>query len=191
MNAAAAPLSSTALAERLHLYQSICRLDTTFSQVKRFKQMAMKLESRGSLHVERPSGFEWKVTEPSPLSVSLRGGILKITSGVGKSAETQVFKLETFGEANASRELRSLTSLMAWLSMDAAKLAAVYRVEATGDDFTFIPKDASASPFVQLNLRLAKSGALERLEIEERSGDSVSLTFAPPKVVKGGAACAR
>jgi outer membrane lipoprotein-sorting protein len=170
-HAASAPLTRDQLAEQLEAYRSIRTLHAHFHETKHLKDLKIDLTSEGELDLERPTRVVWRVTSPSPLTVTLEKDKLSITS----DGKREQYEME-------GRAKESLKALVAWLELDPDALMANYRVLSLGKDrFRFEPKDTNA-PVQSLQMKIRAKGYVERLEIEERSGDSLDIRFDPPRV---------
>ena len=165
------------LADILKQYRSIEAISATFKQKKTFQDIKMELKSEGRFEISRPNKTVlWEVSVPSRLQVVMNEKELRLAS----DDSTQVLKLSEIGGDKASR---SLGALVAWLELDASKLAGQYTInEITATRFRFTPKDKVASIFLELDMWLDKQGYLTRLVINEKSGDRLDIEFGPPKL---------
>ena len=175
-------MTEAQLAQKLRFYQGIRVLDVHFEQRKQLKDMDLTLKSEGELHIERPSRFIWKITRPSPVSVSVSGQELTIVTGSGSTARTQVLKL---GDAPSDQAARSLASMVAWLNMDAHVLSHEYRVFAVqAESYRFEPRLKSSAGLESLEMDLTHDGQLKQLRIRELSGDRLEIHFDKPRIAK-------
>lgn len=173
-------VSPSELAQALKFYRNIQELSVDFKMSKRIKGIPTVLHSEGSLHVIRPDVLIWKITKPAPLTVNVDKDDVKISSGAGKDAKTQSFKLDQLGEGDDASRFHSMQH---WLVMDAEKLSQNYDVEKTADGaFTFRPKRPQEVPFSMLTMLLSPRRDLQKLSIEERSGDSTEFVFGRARV---------
>jgi outer membrane lipoprotein-sorting protein len=171
--AAPRPIEKQELASQLTYYQSIQTLRTKFHEIKTLKEMKLTLESDGELTVIRPSKVIWKVTRPSPLTVILEESRLQILDSEGKG-ETLAIE----GEAK-----KSLKSLVAWLKLDPNELFETYQISDLGENkFRFEPKVPAESPLRALVMQIRPKSYVEQLQIEERSGDSLTIRFEKPRI---------
>lgn len=182
---AATELSPQTVELRLKSYVGITGFRARFTQVKHLKDMALDLTSEGQLTVIRPHKVIWRVDRPSPLEMTLEERAIHLVQGQGAARREQHWKLgNEIGEA----DLKGIHDLMAWLRLDIPAINAAYRLtEVKPGELRCAPRENSPhSPFVAMNLRLNPKGHLERLILEERSGDSLEITFsAPEKVTEG------
>lgn len=167
-------VNSAELAEKLKQYRSIATISAPFKQKKTFKDIDMVLKSEGQFELSRTSKtVTWQVLKPSPLKVILNGVEVKM---IGPES-TQTFKISEIG---GDKAMKSLTSLVAWLELDAEKLTRDYGVSQLGPDkFRFVPK---TDTFGELDMQLNPKGFLTKLEIHERSGDKLEIDFGTPKI---------
>jgi hypothetical protein len=171
------PVEETELASRLKFYESIQRLVAKFHETKTIKNMSLKLESDGELTIDRskarPNLVIWKVTRPSPLTVSLTQGKLDIVGADGKA--------ESYSMEGAARD--SLQALVAWLRLDPEELAKTYLVtDLGGERFRFAPRKGSELPIQSIQMKLEAGSYLEELEIMESSGDRLVIRFEKPRI---------
>ncbi len=174
------PVTETQLAEKLRYYARIANLEADFHQVKDLKELGMQMKSEGRLTLRRPDSVVWEITRPAPVRVDLGNGKIRIQSGEGASATVQNFSADQMPK---DKDASSLRDLVAWLRLDAHALAEQYAItRTTADHFVFAPK--KTGPFRTMEMDLSKSGHLEKLVLNEVSGDRMTLTFGPPRVVK-------
>jgi outer membrane lipoprotein-sorting protein len=175
-------LSEGELAQKLRQYQSILSLEATFKQTKTLRKMDVHINSEGHFKVTRPRTFLWQVTKPSPISISMDDQQVKIVT----NGEPQVYKLSEIPSGSAAQ---SLKGLMALLNLNAPELSLHYDVfaEPSSDEqyqtTKFIPKKGDGSPFKELIMYIDKAGFVRKVEISERSGDSIRIEFGLPKVI--------
>lgn len=176
--AAAPGITRDQLAQELRYYQKIATLHTRFHETKTLKDMGMKLESDGELTVVRPTGTQaskvtWKVVHPSPLTVILEEGKLQIQAGDGKS--------ENYSLEGSARE--SLKALVAWLKLDPDELMQSYKIsKAEGGGWLFEPK--AEAPITSMQMELKPGSYLQRLVIQEKSGDTLQIRFEKPQITE-------
>lgn len=173
-------VSAAALAEKLKEYRAIHSLEATFKQSKRFRDMTIELKSAGRFKLERSKGVvTWEVLRPSPLKATLSRDEMRIESGSGPTRDANVIKLAEAGGRAAS----GLGMLVAWLELDAEKLAKDYAVTKVGERaYRFVPKDKAQNPFKELELWLDANGFMAKLQVQEISGDRFDIEFSPPKI---------
>lgn len=173
-------VSPSELSQALKFYRNIQELSVDFKMSKRIKGIPTILYSKGSLQVIRPNILIWKITMPAPLTVNVDMNEVKITSGAGKDVKTQTFKFNHLGEGTDASRFHSMQH---WLLMDADKLSQNYDVEKTIDGaFAFRPKRPKEVPFSMLTMLLSPRRDLQKLSIEERSGDSTEFVFGRARV---------
>lgn len=178
--ASAAAVSKEQFAEKLHLYASIKRLEVSFTQVKILKELDVRLASEGRFILNRPEKVIWEISKPSPVRVTIDRSAMRIESGSGDAAHTQVFKL---GSTVSDESTKNLTALIAWLNFDAETLYAQYVITSVGKDvFRFDPRESINSPFQHLVMQLSVEGHLKHLSIHEASGDVLEIDFGKPKI---------
>jgi outer membrane lipoprotein-sorting protein len=179
---AATPVSEQELAENLKLYASISHLEVGFKQTKTLKDMGIQLKSEGKLTLTRPDQVVWEIKSPGSVRISFNKSEIRIQSGKGADATTQVLKV---GEASSDQAEKSMAGMMAWLNLDSKSLYDQYNIFAEGKHtFRFEPKQKSASPFSDLQMILGSDGQLNHLTIHELSGDVIDTEFDRPKIVK-------
>ena len=178
--ASESPVTETQLAEKLRFYATIGTLEADFHQVKDLKELGMKMTSEGRLILKRTDSVIWEVTKPARVKVELGTTGIRITSGEGATATVQNFPIEQMpNDKNTS----SLHDLVAWLKLDAHALSTEYTItKTTSDHFVFTPK--KVGPFKSMEMDLSGAGHLERLVLNETSGDEMIMTFARPRVRK-------
>lgn len=173
-------VSKEELSKTFKFYQDIKELTVDFKMSKRLKDIPTILHSEGQLRVSQPNILIWKITKPAPLTVEIGKDEVKITSGEGQELRTQTFRLNQIGEsADATR----FQSMNAWLKMDTEKLSQDYEIEKlASDSFIFKPKHPNQVPFSKLTISLNQRGDLQKLSMEERTGDSTEFVFGPARV---------
>lgn len=173
-------VSKQELSKTLKFYRDIQVLTVDFKMAKRMKGIPTILRSEGQLRVIRPNILIWKIAKPAPLTVDIGKDEVKITSGTGEELMTQTFRIDQIAEsADATR----FQSMNAWLKMDAEKLSQDYEIEkAPNGTFIFTPKIPTKVPFSKLTMSLNLRGDLQKLLMEERSGDSTEFVFGPARV---------
>lgn len=169
-------LTAAELAERLKFYRSVHEFSVEFQETKHLKDMGLDLKSEGRLEVAPPDRVIWQIRKPSPLTVRIDTKRVEIVSGVGKEESRQEVKLD---DISGDRRGGGIGSILPWLTLDAERLTADYRVTQIDDqDFRF---ESRTRP-EKIELRLGKGGVLRRLRLFESSGDSIELSFDNPVV---------
>jgi outer membrane lipoprotein-sorting protein len=175
------PVSEQKLTESLKLYAAISTLDVDFKQTKTLKDLDLILKSEGKLRLERPDRVTWEIIKPSPLVVVLDKKEIRIRTGKGSEAQTETLKMDD-GSDSATR---SLSGLIAWLTLDSKALVKQYRVYSVGKEaFRFEPREKNAVPFENIEMSLRADGQLSRLKIHELSGDALDIEFGRPKLTR-------
>lgn len=173
-------LTGGEIAEHLKLYQTLHTLSTSFHQTKFLQEMGIELKSEGKMELIRPDKVVWKVTSPSPLELVLDKRLLSMTMGTGTSKKTEQFSLDGPLDPSVSK---SLFSLIAWLKVDVPVIQESYTIfEIDKRTFKCVPKEDKLGVFQSLTLFLHKKGHLEKLFIEEKSGDRIELRFSTPTI---------
>ncbi len=169
-------MSAIQLQEALGPYQKFATLKVDFGQKKYLQKLAIEMKSQGTLEINRRSGkpsFRWKVTKPSALLVELKDGMLQIVSGEGDTQDIQKIPLSA-----AQGQNKGFSDLTAWLNLDIVVLARNYNVQKTGPrTFSFQSKEPESAPFRTIQITGSKAGYLEKMQLEERNGDSVVIEF--------------
>lgn len=173
-------VSDAEITEQLKFYQKISTLHASFHQTKFIKDLKLELKSEGEMELVRPERVLWKITKPSPTELVLSGNSVSMTSGTGTSKRTESFALDGPMDPAVSK---SLVSMVAWLKVDVPLIKESYSIYEVGKHtFKCVPKDEKMGVFQSLTLFLHPKGHLEKLFIEEKSGDHIEITFANPKV---------
>lgn len=173
-------LSLEEVNQRLSFYKTLKTLKTTFKQVKRLKDVGIEMKSEGTLTLTRPDKIIWRVTQPAFVELQMHGKRVDLITGEGKETKKQTWGLE---EALDSNTHKSLEGLVSWLQIDIPTLHKHYEIHELGvNQFRCVPRGNS---FVTaLRLQLHPKGHLEKLWLEEKSGDEIELTFNTPTVSK-------
>jgi hypothetical protein len=174
---AATEVDRAELTKRLSFYHSLSKLTTKFHQTKHLKDVAISLESDGELTVIFPKRVIWKVIHPSPLTVSLEGAQLEITA---KDGETNKINVEGEGR-------EAMKALVAWLKLDPDELYNSYRITRIdkNDTYRFEPK--APGPIAALQMQVRAGSHIEKLDLEERSGDRLEIRFEKPRLERAHA----
>lgn len=173
-------VSETELSEKLKLYQKIKTLKTNFHQTKHVKDLDLDLQSEGSLVLIRPERVVWKIKKPSPTELILENRKIEMTSGEGSNKKTQNFSLDGAMDPAITK---SLLSMIAWLKLDLAAIRDAYTIYGLEKDtYQCVPKDEKGSVFKSLTLSLHSKGHMQKLLIEEKSGDHIEIAFDEPKI---------
>ncbi len=166
------------VAEKLKFNARNERLKFSFKQVKRLPDLNLELKSEGEMELHRPDEVIWKVLKPSPLTLTMAGKKVSLTTGVGKEARQETWTLGSELDEKASK---SLLALLAWLKLDIPVLQEAYRFSDLGNaTFLCEPKISSGAFFKFMKLTLDPRGHLSHLHWDELSGDSIELSFSSP-----------
>ncbi len=177
-------VTETQLGEKLRFYAGIATLEADFHQVKDLKELGMQMKSEGRLTLRRPDTVIWEIRKPAHVKVELDLKGIRITSGDGRAATVQAFSADQMPK---DQDASSLHDLVAWLKLDAHALAEQYTITKTTENhFDFAPK--KAGPFRSMEMDLSKAGQLEKLTLNETSGDRMILSFERPRVIKSAKA---
>lgn len=161
-------------------YQGLTELSVDFQQTKILKDVPNRLISKGHLLVQTPDRLVWTLTTPAFLEVVIAKGEVQITSGKGASADVQKI---TRAQLASNPQSRSLDGLAHWLKFDADFLENEYEVtRIENGKYVFNPRKIEDSPFRELIVELAKSGAVRELDMSEKSGDRLEIHFEEPKM---------
>lgn len=168
------------VSEKLAFYQKLKELKTTFHQVKTLTSLKMELKSEGEMRLKRPDEVTWIVKKPSYSEVRLVSHEIKILSGEGKEQKTQNVTLGKETDPNVSR---AILSMMAWMRMDIPEIVRTYTLFEVGDlKYRCEPKDRDQAIFEALVFQLHPKGHVKELTIEEKSKDTIRITFETPQV---------
>jgi len=182
-HAAEPEVTQVDLARALAFYRNVKSLEVGFEQRKMLKSIGMNIDSSGVLRIDRkPPKIVWTIHKPAPLQVVLTEQEIRITSDYGKPhAHVQVIRTQDA----AAGENKKMSAMYSWLRLDAAALHREYRVIKKADAvYRFTPRQSKDSPFTAMIMHLGVKGVLKGLRLEERSGDSIQINFAEPKVEK-------
>src|SRR5688572_2724681 len=75
------PISAGELARELAFYKTVARLEASFTQTKRLKDLEMNLKSRGTLKFFPPDRVEWLIFSPSRVKVVFDREEMRVESG--------------------------------------------------------------------------------------------------------------
>ncbi len=176
--------SERELVQNLSFYSHILDLQVSFSQVKTIKDLQVQLHSEGNMHFQAPNHLVWKITKPSPVSVTFDGGKMRIETGDGIHAPVQTLETDNQSAEDGNKSLAALSS---WLSLDVQRIAKENDIKKLSTrHFKFIPKKIAGqkNAFADLEMTIGKTGHLEHLILHELSGDTLDLKFGKPNVIK-------
>jgi len=163
-------LSPAQLYDELKVYATLTSFRTHFTQVKKLNELNLELKSEGTLTVRRPREVIWEVKKPTALRLTLDGKNLTLSNA---NSET----------TTVTAGFKGVDKLMAWLRLDAAEIGRSYRVTRhPSGELECLPKKADpGDPFVSMRLRLSTDGSLSQLNLKERSGDALEISFTKPE----------
>ncbi len=171
----AEPVSEAQLGQELKAYRDLKELAVTFHQTKHLAEMNLDLRSEGRMALKRPDEVVWEIQKPSRVTVQINRKEISITS----AGERQVLKISELSHDNAAR---GFGLLMPWLTLDTAALVAQYEITSGADHtFQFVPKQGN-STVVKMRAHLTPAGHLDKLQLFEKSGDTLEILFATPRI---------
>jgi len=147
---------------------------TRFTEVRRSDVLRAPLELKGKLHYQRPDRLERHVLSPYQEVTRIDGD--RVTIENPARGEPRTYSLAALPAALALVE-----GLRATLAGDLAALERHYRVSLAGSreawTLSLVPRAPAVAGAIS-GMRLAGSAArLARLEIEETSGDRITMVF--------------
>ena len=174
------PLTPSEIADRLSFYQKLSTIEAPFKQVKTIQSLGLKLPSEGVLKVNRPNRVDWKIMSPSFVQLVLIDRQVLLKTGEGKEAKVERLFLDGPMDPNISK---GLVSMMAWLKLDIPTITSSFTITDIGKRaYKCLPKDPNSFLFENLIFHLHPKGFLEKLILNERSGDNLEISFSTPKV---------
>lgn len=178
-------LQPAEVAERLKGYADLKSFKTRFTQLKHLKEVGVDLKSDGELVVHRPNEVIWTVRHPAFLTLSITPQEIHLTQGEGAEKREQRWKL---GTQISEEYVKGIRDLVAWLKLDVKTITETYTLDETKpNELTCTRKvEDKTSPFKSMRMKIGAKGHLEKLFLEERSGDAMELTFSPPESVAKG-----
>ena len=136
------------------------------------------MKSEGELELTRPDRVRWSVVKPAPIELVMEGKKVSMTSGGGAEKRVESFSLDKQMDEKVSK---SLLTMIAWLKIDVPAIVAAYNILRLGEnEYLCNPKESEGAVFKSLKLKLHPKGHLERLWLDENSGDSIELEFSNP-----------
>ncbi len=177
---ASASMTQSEVAKMLHRYESVKSIEASFTQVKTLKDMNMSIKSSGTFKITRPNQILWKIKEPAPVSIIISAQEIKIQSGQGTGAQTEIYKLSSLPSGKMAK---SMSGLMAWLNLDSKEIYKNYDVTSTEkNQYVFTPKDKDAQGFKTLGMTLDNKGFVKKIKMVEISDDTIDIEFGSPKI---------
>ena len=169
------PLNLEQLRTLFKPYESVSELQVSFQQRKTISGLKKPLLSEGELRLQKPDFVQWTVLKPSFLRIEMQKKQMRLETGSDpKNKRTQVL---------SESETGSLTSLVAWMRMDAGLLAEQYQVTSLGSRrYAFVPKNPASFPMEKMEIEMGAQDFLKTLTLFEKSGDRIEITFATPQV---------
>jgi len=168
------PLSEQQLADILKDYGKFQSLRVSFSQTKTFRDLPISLQSNGELQVEKSEVIIWRIQKPSPLTVRLTKKEVEIRSGTGKSEQIEKYDLT---QGSLHSESNPFVQLQSWLRLDIAELTRRYEIFRMGKQILhFLPRNPDDF-FRKVVIRLGNKPYLRELNLIERSGDQLRISF--------------
>lgn len=180
----ASVLKPAEVALRLQAYEKLTSFRTRFTQTKYLKEVGVALKSDGELVVHRPDQVIWTVKHPAFLKLTLSPTEIHLEQGEGAERREQTWK---FGAQISGDYVKGIRDLVVWLKLDVKAITETYTLDETKpNELTCTRKiEDKLSPFKSMRLKIGASGHLEKLFLDERSGDLMELTFAKPEMVGG------
>ncbi len=181
--AASAVLAEPAAVDKLFKhYQDLKTFEANFKQKKQLKLEGLELASSGSLHVALGKALLYEIKAPGRLAVFLDADNLEIRSGPGPKETRNKYALK--GGEFSEKITENIKELTALLAMDRTELDKTYAVTEEQGKLVLTP--ANPKQFVRVVMTLGGGTWIQRIEIEERSGDSMGLEFEEPKATGTG-----
>jgi hypothetical protein len=175
------PLTNRQFAEQLIFYKEVMEFRVNFHQVKALKEMDLELKSEGSLHFNRPEEFEWEIFKPARLLFKLHGDIFTMESGSGEHKSVERMKI---GDMPSDGGAKGLSALIAWMKLDVDALEAKYKIIAIQPRSFHLQPREETSMLKGMDVKINPLGYIERLGIQEVSGDSLDIHFDKPRVLR-------
>jgi len=169
--AAAEPAEWT-VASLLAGFREMPGLEAHFREERSISLLAEPLVSEGTLYFVRPAQLARLVSEPTPATLRICGGILSF----GDESDLEEIDLE------ASPVLRDyVNSFLRILEGDEDALARLWEMELTGDaegwQLRLQPLSESIARTIEQMVLRGRGALVERLRIVESSGDESISTF--------------
>jgi outer membrane lipoprotein-sorting protein len=166
--------ANLALADLMAMLARVPSATDSFTETRQSAFLSAPLVLKGTLAYARPGRLEKHVQSPYDERTVIDGD--NVTLENRTTGQARAFSLSSSAAATALVE-----SLRATLAGDSAALERHYRiqVEGTKDAWTLVllPRDAKVAGYVT-RIRIAgAAGKLSRVEVEEASGDSSTMTI--------------
>lgn len=160
--------------ELMQAFAAVPASQVRFTEVRRSDILRAPIELQGTLHYQRPGRLERRVTSPFQESTRIEGDRVTIDNPARNS-------YKNYSLAALPAALALIEGLRATLAGDLATLERHYRVRLEGGreawTLDLSPREPQVAGAVA-SIRLSGSAArLARVEIEETSGDRVTMTL--------------
>lgn len=162
-------------------YTQFQQLSAAFTQEKHLQELSTPLISKGQMSVDRKAKvIRWEIQQPAKLKVTIDSKQIEMESGEGKEKQKQVFLLDQI-----SKDTQNWKDLSTWTDFNPDNIVQQYQVKKLGaKEFELIAKDGDKSPFKKLKIIASGTGYVSEVLIDEKSGDSLKIKFAAPKIKK-------
>lgn len=151
---------------------TVHELTARFTQTQQLSVLRTPLASEGSLKFVRPASVEWAVESPARSSFVLNGHLATMAyPDLGMSEQVDLAQVP---DAN-----RLATSLLVWMTADAASVARDFDVVYGPGSATLAPKDPTLRGLVasiELSL-VSQPWRVSGVVINQPNGDRVTLRF--------------
>lgn len=178
-------MSTEALEKELKQYKSISSLQARFEQIKKLKEADIEIKSSGELSLRSEDGksiVDWTVKKPAYLQLHITEASLELSQEPDKPGKPVL--------ENKDAQGKILRPIYAWLSMNSSLIEEQFKVTRCGSNFDLIPRSGAESPISRISMALDRDGLVKGVNLLERSGDSLKITFLDTKVTKSTAATA-
>ncbi len=169
-----APAAPFGAAELMQALAAVPAAEARFTEVRQMEVLRAPLELRGTLRYERPDRLERRVTSPYQEVTRIEGDRVSVDNPA--RGAPRIYSLASLPAALALVE-----GLRATLAGDLATLERHYRVSLEGRPEAWTLKLAPRALALSgpvAEIRLSGSAArLERMEIDDRSGDRTIMTL--------------
>jgi outer membrane lipoprotein-sorting protein len=167
------------LDETFAFYRELRDFRADFQQTKRLESEGLELRGRGTLHVSLGKALLWDVVAPARLTIFLDDRQLAIRSGEGKAASETRYDLTKPGYSQKIAE--NVRDLAALLAMNHAEVEGRYTVKDEKGTLTLTPK--TPRQLARIQLHPSAGNWIQRLTIEEVSGDRLTFDFERPEKI--------
>lgn len=171
-------VSPSELETKLKQYKSIATLEARFEQHKLLKEGGLNLKSSGRFRMTAkpgtPAEVDWTVEKPAYVRLHISEDSLLMSEKPDQPAKPV--------PASKEAQAKIVGHIYAWLTMDSKRISEQFNIERCGY-FKLVPK-ANDSPINYIYMYLDKNGLVETVDLAEKSGDRISITFLDTKVTK-------